>query len=100
MSTATPEKPPATAEAHAAQFPYGWRYVERELPAGGVAWEQVPLTLEDVLHPQEGDQATHSDLHQRFCVYLYTVFQALLAAVEGAVVLHDVRVAWAAAGRA
>jgi Uma2 family endonuclease len=75
-------------------FPYGWRYVQRTLSNGFVITEQVALTLADVLHPQEGDQVTHSDLHQRICTYLYNVFQALLAMNEGAVVLNDVRVAW------
>lgn len=88
-SPITPATPPAT-EA----FPYGWRYVRHELPGGGVRWEQVPLTREDVLHPQEGDQVTHSDIHQRICVYLYNVFRALLTLIPGAVVLHDVRIAW------
>ena len=37
---------------------------------------------------------THSDLHQRICVYLYNVFRGLLATMPSAVVLHDVRVAW------
>jgi Uma2 family endonuclease len=56
--------------------------------------EQVPLTLEDVLHPQEGDQGTHAEAHERRCVYLYDVLSAQLAADPTAVVLKDVRVAW------
>lgn len=75
-------------------YPYGWRYVESVLTDGSVVFDQVPLTLEDVLHPQEGDQVTHSDVHQRICVYLFNVFRGLLAAMPGGVVLHDVRVAW------
>jgi Uma2 family endonuclease len=75
-------------------FPYGWRYVQRTLSNGLVVTEQVALTRADVLHPQEGDQVTHSDLHQRICTYLYNVFRALLATNQGAVVLNDVRVAW------
>jgi Uma2 family endonuclease len=96
MTNAPSETRPSAAEEFALRYRYGWRYVERELPTGGITWEQVPLTLEDVLHPQEGDQVTHAVLHQRICVYLYAVFQALVAAIEGAVVLHDVRVDWGA----
>lgn len=81
-------------EPQEATYPYGWRYVEQLQPDGRVVTEQVPLTLEDVLHPREGDQMTHSDLHQRICIYLYNVFRGLLAAIPSAVVLHDVRVAW------
>jgi Uma2 family endonuclease len=76
------------------RFPYGWRYVERIAPDGSVTFDQIPLTLEDVVHPQEGDQVTHSDLHQRICAYLYNVLRGLLSGIPGAVVLHDVRIAW------
>ena len=37
----------------------------------------------------------HSDEHERFCNYLYNVLSARLAAQPDAVVLHDLRVAWA-----
>ncbi len=76
------------------RFPYGWRYVERVAPDGTVTFDRIPLTLEDVAHPQEGDQVTHSDLHQRICAYLYNVLRSVLASIPGAVVLHDVRIAW------
>jgi hypothetical protein len=96
MTKAPPETRPSAAEEFALRYQYGWRYVERELPTGGITWEQVPLTLEDVLHPQEGDQVTHADLHQRICVYLYWIFLARLTAIEGAIVLRGVRVDWGA----
>jgi hypothetical protein len=51
--------------------PYGWRFSERRLPDGRILVERVSLTLEDVLHSQEGDEATDSDVHQRICIYLY-----------------------------
>jgi Uma2 family endonuclease len=75
-------------------YRYGWRYVRRDLPDGNYVMEQVPLTLEDVLHPEEGDQVTHSDAHQRRRRYLCNVFEARLAHVSTAVVLDDVRVRW------
>ncbi len=82
------------APAQADPYRYGWRYVSRRLDNGDEEWEQVPLTLYDVLHPQAGDQVTHSDDHQRFCIYLYNVLTGQLVGVEGAIVLHDVRAAW------
>ena len=93
MATTQSSRSPVPTES-SVTYPYGWRYNERILPDGQVIVEQEPLTLEDVLHPQEGDQVTHSDLHQRICVYLYNVFRGLLATMPSAVVLHDVRVAW------
>lgn len=94
MATTASEIVAPTLSAQPDPFPYGWRYVERRTPEGHRIMEQVPLTLGDVLHPQEGDQATHSDVHQRICTYLYNVFCGLVAAISGAVVLNGVRVAW------
>jgi Uma2 family endonuclease len=75
-------------------YRYGWRYVRHKHADGTESIEQVPLTLEDVLHPQEGDQVTHSDAHQRRRRYLCDVLEAQLARDPTAVVLDDVRVAW------
>lgn len=75
-------------------YPYGWRYVQRSRPDGSYDVEYVSLTLEDVLHPEEGDQVTHSDIHQRRIRYLCNIFEAALAGDETAVVLNDVRIKW------
>jgi Uma2 family endonuclease len=73
---------------------YGWRFVRRDLPDGNYTVEQIPLTLEDVLHPEEGDQVTHSDAHQRRWRYVCNVFNAQLSQDSTAVVLDDVRIKW------
>lgn len=78
----------------AAPFRYGWRYLRHQRPDGSETFEQVPLTLEDVLHPQEGDRVMHSEAHQRRRRYLVDVLEAQLAGDPTAVVLDDVRVAW------
>jgi colicin import membrane protein len=80
-------------------FAYGWRYVPREQPYGSTQLVQVPLTLEDVLHPQEEDFRVHTDSHNENCRYLKTVLKARLAGTPGAVVLSDCRVAWDAEGK-
>jgi len=54
----------------------------------------VPLTVEDLLHPQEGDQATHSSAHQRRRRYLVDVLESQLRHDPNAVVLEEVRIAW------
>ena len=53
---------------------YGWRYVKREKPDGTYDLEEVPLTLGDVLHPQEGDVIPERPIHERECEYLSEVF--------------------------
>jgi Uma2 family endonuclease len=54
--------------------------------------EQVPLTLEDVLHPEEGDTIVETDPHKSDCVYLYTVSKVRLKDDPTAVVLSDCQV--------
>jgi hypothetical protein len=55
-------------------YVYGWREVLPTLPFGAQVWERVPLTLEDILHPQEGDFRVHSDECQHFYNCLYDIF--------------------------
>lgn len=75
-------------------YRYGWRYVRREFPEGGETFDQVPLTLEDVLYPEVGDFHVHSKAHENTCTYLVDVFTARSSDQPQAVILHDVRVAW------
>lgn len=75
-------------------FRYGWRYVKHVGQDGVTTFEQVPLTLEDVLHPQEEDFIVHSEEHQRRQTYLYDVSRTQVVSDPTAVVLSDVRIAW------
>jgi Uma2 family endonuclease len=90
-----PEKRTAIAPPAAEDpFAYGWREVFKRQPDGEWKRERVPLTLEDILHPQIGDFQVHTDEHERFCIYLHMVLTAWLFNDKEAVVLHDTRVAW------
>lgn len=75
-------------------FRYGWRYLRREGPDGRETWERVPLTLEDVLHPQEEDVVTQSVTHQLRQEYLHTVLAAQLAHDPTAIVVADLLIDW------
>src|SRR5439155_18105910 len=90
----TPASGTRDAEDAADPYRYGWCYVRRDQADGTYVMAQVPLTLEDVLHPQEGDQVTHSDAHQRRRRYLVNMLEAQLAHDSTVVVLDDVRIAW------
>src|SRR4051794_36848380 len=57
-------------------FEYGWRYVEQTQPDGTIRCDRVPLTLEDVLHPREGDVIPESKDHEIDCRYMADVFSA------------------------
>jgi colicin import membrane protein len=75
-------------------FRYGWRYVPIKQPDGRVEVEQVPLTLEDLLFPEEGDFAVQYRSHIEDCYYLLGTFNARVADNPRAVVLSDCRVRW------
>ena len=53
-------------------FFYGWREVRRN----GVL-VNVPLTREDMLHPQEGDHVTVNDPHVQLCTDLFVIITRL-----------------------
>ena len=76
------------------RFPYGWRYVQVRGEDGTETRKQVPLTLEDILHPREEDFRLLSEPHHVDCHYLFAVFSAALANVDNTQILSDCRVAW------
>jgi hypothetical protein len=75
-------------------FRYGCRYVKRVQPDGSEEFEQVPLALEDLLHPEEEDYHVNTDGHEGDCSYLKQVARARVAGDPSAWVLRDCRVAW------
>ena len=93
MTTTTPQPVPLT-DADTDPFRYGWRLVPRPTPDNPHHLEQVPLTLDDVLHPEVGDFIVHSDLHETDRMYLTAVLRARLEPSRRAIVLSDVRIAW------
>jgi colicin import membrane protein len=93
MTTTTPQPTPL-ADADADPFRYGWRLVPRPTPDNPHHFEQVPLTLDDVLHPEVGDFIVHSDRHETDRMYLTAVLRARLEPSRRAIVLSDVRIAW------
>ena len=94
MSTVSKPKPPKSPAPEPDPFRYGWRYVRLEHPDGTVSFDQVPLTLEDVLHPDVGDFIVQSDGHDSDLNYLKDVFKAQLADDPMKAVISDCRVDW------
>jgi colicin import membrane protein len=72
----------------------GWRYVMRKLPNGKQVQDQIPLTLEDLLHPKEGDVYVENSAHERDRTYLARAFEQRLAEDERALVLSDCCIDW------
>jgi Uma2 family endonuclease len=90
----TPKSPPPGSEPELDPFRYGWRYVRVEHPDGTVSFDQIPLTLEDVLHPEVGDFIVQTDAHDSDLNYLKDVFKAQLADDPTRVAISDCRVDW------
>jgi colicin import membrane protein len=91
MSTVSgrpPWKPPREPDP----FRFGWRYVRVVRPDGTEELDQIPLTLEDVLHPEVGDIIVQSDPHDSDRAYLKAVSKARLEGDPTAVVLSDCQV--------
>ena len=79
-------------------YRYGWREIPRTLPNGQKIYERVPLTLEDIVHPQVGDFRMQSAEHEQICTYLRTLLRERFANDPTTIVLGDVLVAWATRG--
>ncbi len=92
MTPNAPTPPPAPPAAD--PYAIGWREVTRTLPDGTTILEQIPLTLEDALHPQEDDQIVQNSAHNRDWRYLQDVFERRLADDPHALVLGDCKVLW------
>jgi len=73
-------------------FRLGWRYVQRTLADGEVEYDQIPLTLEDLLFPEEYDHAMNHPAHAEDCFYLYGCLKILMAEIPRSLVLVDCRV--------
>ncbi len=91
VSTSPPRQPTAPAPD---PYIYGWRDVPVTGPDGRVSYDQVPLTLEDVLFPETGDFIVQTDHHDNDSSYLKSVFKARLAGDPEAAVVSDCRVDW------
>jgi Uma2 family endonuclease len=92
-------KPTSPSSSPQQEYPYGWRYVKRVTPDGTETLDQVALTLEDVLHPQEGDVIPESIYHDTDCSYLAAVFRSRLGRLAPvALVTHDLLLHWGVEG--
>jgi Uma2 family endonuclease len=73
---------------------YGYRDVNCTMPDGTTKYERIPLTLEDTLHPQEGDCIMESDVHDLMLTYLATVFRWRTAHDPSTLILSDTGIYW------
>jgi Uma2 family endonuclease len=90
MSTISTSQITTTAVPDVADpFRYGWRFETIQGPDGTERVEQVPLTLEDVLHPEFGYEIMQNDPHVSDTTYLRIVFKSRLPSDSRTLVLTD-----------
>jgi Uma2 family endonuclease len=76
-------------------YRYGYREVPRTDARGRIIdYVRMPLTEEDVLHPQEGDVIMNNSDHQRDCRYLVNTCIGQLGHDPHSVVLSDTGIFW------
>ncbi len=75
-------------------FFYGFRYVTRTLKDGTETIEQVPLTEEDILHPEEGDHISQKPPHAEDTIYLHDALSIHYQSRADVAVLFDCGVDW------
>jgi hypothetical protein len=89
MSTISTTRDRSGSQEQDDPYRYGWRYVKVIGPDGRETLDQVPLTLEDVLFPEEEDFIVQTDAHDNELGYLKSVFKSRLAGDPHSVELSD-----------
>jgi Uma2 family endonuclease len=77
-------------------YRYGWREIRASSTTGTERFRRVPLTLDDILHPEEEDFRVHTDAHNDDCAYLKYAINLRLP--PDGLVLSDCRVSWGVKG--
>ncbi len=93
-----PPLPPSPPQQEETPF-YGRRYLRRHDADGREYLEEVPLTLEDVLYPQEGDEIPMRPQHRIECAYLANVLTTRFADDSSVAVLSYCLIDWGVAGQ-
>jgi Uma2 family endonuclease len=89
---------PKPKEPKADPWPLGWREWVEHAPDGTHQLKRIPLTEEDVLHPQVGDFIVDSIAHNEDRSNLLFFLQQKVTNRTGYVVLHHCRIDWGIEG--
>jgi Uma2 family endonuclease len=79
-------------------FRYGSRWKRIRLPNGDAIDQEIPLTPEDLLDPQPGDEVTQSDPHAQVVTTLHELLKRRFERVQDVVVLFDMKISWGIPG--
>jgi colicin import membrane protein len=89
-------KPEEPEEAE--EFTIGWRNVIETLPSGEEVYYQIPLTAEDLLDPQWGDQVVQNSEHQDSNTDIFTVLKNYYDNNPTVRVFNDLKMMWGIPG--
>jgi len=76
------------------EFFYGWRNVYVDTPDGRRQLEQIPLTAEEALHPEEGYVMPENTEHARLIDSINEMLKARYANTPDMAVFSDLVIAW------
>jgi len=85
---------PETVPGKADPFRFGWRWRSVHLPSGEVLDEQVPLTADDLLDPQPGDQVGQSQLHWEMLFLLARILDWFYEVRDDVTLAVDLKMLW------
>ena len=80
------------------EFTLGWRYVTKTLPSGEETYDQIPLTAEDLLDPQWGDQVVQNSEHQDSNTDIYIKLKNHYKNDPTVRVFSDLKIMWGIPG--
>jgi len=79
-------------------FRYGSRWRRLVLPSGEVTEQQIPLTPEDLLDPELGDEVTQSGPHADIATLLFDLLKRHFETDDGVLVTFDMKILWGIPG--
>lgn len=79
-------------------FRYGWRWRSVRLPGGEVTEQQIPLTAEDLLDPELGDEVPQSGPHADVATTLFELLKNHFEAAPDVLTIFDMKIFWGIPG--